>query len=421
MRSVYGHVRMVGVAANCHSSGRGFAVMTRVCVLLLAFVAGSMNVVEGRQVSPVANDGFRIVVIQGEDAVNVIQQKTATAAIIEVRDKNNLPVSGAVVTFSVTGGNSALFAGGSQTLTVTTNAVGRAAAAALNPLTSGPIQIQVTAAVQGQVVTAATIAQTNVMTLAEAAATGTAGASSGGGAAAGGGGGISGPTLGIVGGAVAAGGAALALTGGDERTPTTAVTVDPVRVDLSAAPTLGLQAATPIRFSASASGTTLSYAWDFGDGTTRAAEPAASATHTYPNAGTFTAKVTVTDGRTTATAETRFEVRSVTGRWSGNFRCEAGRPQCAGANLGDYPLDFSVVQSGTTVSGSYNIRYPNNAVYTCSISGRVMAPNIAVFADIHGCPAIGQGYSAYWGGALDASLNRLDARLDTGPYFLIRQ
>jgi hypothetical protein len=37
---------------------------------------------------------LRIVVIEGEDAVNVIQQKTAVAPVIEVRDRNNLPVPG---------------------------------------------------------------------------------------------------------------------------------------------------------------------------------------------------------------------------------------------------------------------------------------------------------------------------------------
>ena len=61
--------------------------------------------------------------IKGEDAVNIIQQKTAVAPLVEIRDRNNLPVAGATVTFTI-GGNSAAFAGGAQTLTVVTNAVG---------------------------------------------------------------------------------------------------------------------------------------------------------------------------------------------------------------------------------------------------------------------------------------------------------
>src|SRR5215213_8736649 len=72
---------------------------------------------------------LRIVVLAGEDAVNIIQQKTAVAPIVEIRDRNNLPVAGATVTFTL-GGQSASF-GGLSTLTVTTNAAGQAAAVGL--------------------------------------------------------------------------------------------------------------------------------------------------------------------------------------------------------------------------------------------------------------------------------------------------
>ena len=111
--------------------------------------------------------GLRIVVIAGEDAVNIIQQKTAVAPIVEVRDRNNLPVAGASVTFTIGGGNNATFAGGLRTLTVTTNAAGRAAAGTLNPLASGSFQINVQAVSQGQTATA-TITQSNVPTAAQA-------------------------------------------------------------------------------------------------------------------------------------------------------------------------------------------------------------------------------------------------------------
>jgi hypothetical protein len=156
--------------------------------------------------------GLKIVVIAGEDAVNVIQQKTATAPIIEVRDRNNLPVAGAVVTFSVEGGKAATF-GGASTMSIATNAAGQAAATGFSPIASGAVQINVSAAFQGQTI-AATIAQTNVMTAAEAAAaaSGASGASSasgsgasGAGAGAGAGGGLSATTIGIAGAAVAGG------------------------------------------------------------------------------------------------------------------------------------------------------------------------------------------------------------------------
>lgn len=155
-----------------------------------------------------ANPALKIVIIEGEGAVNIIQQKTAVAPVIEVRDRNDQPVAGATVSFVVRAGRATF--GGARTLTVTTNAAGRAAAAGFAPGGSGALQIGATATFQGQTAAAVTIAQTNVMTAAEAAAATSAGAGgSGGGAAAGGGagsgGGVSGTTLGIVGGAVAAG------------------------------------------------------------------------------------------------------------------------------------------------------------------------------------------------------------------------
>jgi hypothetical protein len=167
---------------------------------------------------------LKIVVVEGEGGVNIIQQKTAVRPLIEVRDRNNVPVAGASVTFTISGGggHAAAFAGGAQTLTVTTNAAGQAAASGFNALSSGAFQIQVQAAYQGQIATAA-ISQTNFATAAAAAQAGTA-AGGGGGAtggaasgAAGGGGGISGTTIGIVGGAVAGGAvAATQLSGGND-------------------------------------------------------------------------------------------------------------------------------------------------------------------------------------------------------------
>ena len=50
-----------------------------------------------------AQPALRVVVIEGEDAVNIIQQKTAVRPVVEVRDRNNLPVPGAMVTFSIQG------------------------------------------------------------------------------------------------------------------------------------------------------------------------------------------------------------------------------------------------------------------------------------------------------------------------------
>ena len=181
----------------------------RIVALLLTFLAATLSAQPG---------GFKIVVIEGEDAVNIIQQKTAVRPVVEVRDRNNLPVPGVLVTFSIEGGKAATFSGAS-TLTVATNAAGQAAVTGLTPSVAGAFQIQVSALAQGQVVTA-TIAQTNVLTAAQAAAAsaatsgGTAGSSAGGGtggaSGAAGGGGLSATTIGIVGAAV--GGGALVAT-----------------------------------------------------------------------------------------------------------------------------------------------------------------------------------------------------------------
>jgi hypothetical protein len=166
--------------------------------------------------------GLRIVVIEGEDAVNVIQQKSAVRPLIELRDYNDLPVGGATVTFSILGGQ-ATFGGGVTQVTVTTDAAGRAAAASLNAVSRGQVSIRIEAAFQGQTATA-TVSQTNVATAAEAARLGQSGGSGGStattGAAAGGatGGGLSGAAIaGIVGGVAA--GAAVGLkaaSGGDD-------------------------------------------------------------------------------------------------------------------------------------------------------------------------------------------------------------
>src|SRR4051812_9873000 len=68
---------------------------------------------------------LKIVVVEGEGAVNIVRQGTATAPVVEVRDRNDQPVAGAVVTFAIRNGRATF--SGARTLTVTSNAAGRAA------------------------------------------------------------------------------------------------------------------------------------------------------------------------------------------------------------------------------------------------------------------------------------------------------
>jgi hypothetical protein len=191
------------------------------------------------QIATAQASALQIRVLSGEDAVNVIQQKTAVAPLIEVRDRNGLPIAGVAVTFSIQGANVASFPGAVSTLTAVTNAAGQATVAAVNPVAAGSFSIQVQAAFQGQTALA-TIAQSNVLTLAEAAAAGSAatgagsaastagsGASTAGtaaGAGAAGGGGLSVATIGVVGAAAVGGGALVAtqVAGADNATTATA-------------------------------------------------------------------------------------------------------------------------------------------------------------------------------------------------------
>jgi hypothetical protein len=188
---------------------------TSVLVLGTAF----FGAVEAPRAAQAPSNGLRILVVAGEDAVNVVQQPSAVLPVVEVRDRNDQPVAGAIVNFAIRSGRATF--GGAPTLTVTTNAAGRAGAAGLTPTGSGARQISASAAFQGQTATVA-ITQTNVLTAAQAAAVSTAGNAGGAGSAstaagggAGAGGGVSATTIGIVGGAAAGGAlAATRLVGG---------------------------------------------------------------------------------------------------------------------------------------------------------------------------------------------------------------
>lgn len=191
-----------------------------------SLLAGLALTLAGIFVSAQVPAGLKIVVLEGENAVNIIQQKTAVRALVEVRDRNNLPVSGATVTFAVAGQGGVI---GASTVTVTTNAIGQAALAGVTPATTGSVQISVTAAFN-ELAATATITQTNVATAAAAASTaaGATGSATGGtgtgtaaatsGAAAGGGGLGTGAVVGIIGGvgAIAGGAAVLGAASGDK-------------------------------------------------------------------------------------------------------------------------------------------------------------------------------------------------------------
>ncbi len=173
-----------------------------------------------------AGDNLKIIIIEGEDGVNIVKKKTAVRPIVEVRDKNNLPVAGVLVAFLLpTIGPRAVFPDGSNTMSVMTDANGRAVASAMKPVGNGAFRIQVKATFQNQTAHAL-ISQHNFPTASAAlqagktpgssaqsgastsASTGTSGSSAGSGASGAASGGAAGGAAGASAGAATAGAAA---------------------------------------------------------------------------------------------------------------------------------------------------------------------------------------------------------------------
>lgn len=115
---------------------------------------------------------LHINVMDGEDGVNILKNKMAVKPVVEVRDRNNLPVSGASVLFlAPDSGPRVAFAHGSNTFMTTTDASGRAQVANTKPIGKGKFQIRVKVDYQGQTYNAV-ISQTNFATAAAATAAG---------------------------------------------------------------------------------------------------------------------------------------------------------------------------------------------------------------------------------------------------------
>jgi hypothetical protein len=108
---------------------------------------------------------LHIIILDGENALNNIRERTAREPIVQVEDENHKPVAGALVVFtirrSVTGAGGTF--AGAETLTVITGLDGEAVAKGLQPnTTAGSYTITVQASV-GTVTTSAVITQTNLL------------------------------------------------------------------------------------------------------------------------------------------------------------------------------------------------------------------------------------------------------------------
>jgi hypothetical protein len=127
--------------------------------LLLTNLFGARPLNETSQ-APMLN----IVIVEGEGTLNNVKQRVNREPIVQVEDENHKPVAGAAVVFFLpTSGAGGTFANGSQTLTVTTDNLGRASARGIRPNhTTGQMQIRVTASANG-LTASATITQMNVV------------------------------------------------------------------------------------------------------------------------------------------------------------------------------------------------------------------------------------------------------------------
>lgn len=113
-----------------------------------------------------AQDSPKLIIniVEGEGTLNNIKQRVNREPIVQVEDENHKPIAGAAVVFFLpSSGPGGTFANGSQTLTVTTDSLGRASAKGIIPNhLTGKMQIRVTASANGQTASAV-ITQMNVV------------------------------------------------------------------------------------------------------------------------------------------------------------------------------------------------------------------------------------------------------------------
>jgi hypothetical protein len=135
--------------------------------ILAAALMGYPAMLDAQEAGP----QFQLVVVRGANAQNNVKKGRATQAVVEVRDRNNKPVSGVAVVFLLPNqGPSGTFVGGGQTTTVTTNAQGQASASFTPNSAPGKFSVDVQANVQGQSVKTS-IPQVNVAAAAVSATT----------------------------------------------------------------------------------------------------------------------------------------------------------------------------------------------------------------------------------------------------------
>jgi len=203
---------------NFHASRFARILVTSLAILIAVEAVPRFSQAQERP----GSSQLRIIILDGDGAINNLRQRTAREPIVQVEDENRKPVAGAMVLFTLPdSGPGAVFANGSKSLITYTDQKGQAKASGLKPNSiAGAYQIAVNVTSQG-LKAGAVIGQTNVLTAAAVA------------------GGISGKLLAIiaiVGGAAAAG--AIVATSGNGNSPVTPAPV-PTATVTAGTPTVG--------------------------------------------------------------------------------------------------------------------------------------------------------------------------------------
>jgi hypothetical protein len=136
-------------------------------LLVMLLAQWQLQAQDPNKPGPAVSGGLRIYVLEGSDAVNFIPEGRGTTPVVEVRDENQLPVSGATVEFHLPEtGPGGEFPNGQHTFTAITNTAGQAA----GPFTVGPkpgkFRIQINAKLASRS-GAVVILQSNTLKIAE--------------------------------------------------------------------------------------------------------------------------------------------------------------------------------------------------------------------------------------------------------------
>ena len=132
-----------------------------VCSIVLSSLLALSPALSAQQPGPAPE--LKIIVLEGDGAINNIREHTAKDPVIRVENDDGQAITGASVTFTLPGfGAGGFFPGGLTTLSTVTDRDGLAAGRGLRPNNiAGQFQIRVTASYRGKSVIAQ-IKQTNV-------------------------------------------------------------------------------------------------------------------------------------------------------------------------------------------------------------------------------------------------------------------